>query len=244
MSNEIKKSYSSDLEEKRDLITSLCCKNCTKDEIELFFIVSHKMGLNPLAKQIYAVKRGNVMAIQVSIDGFRLIAERTKQYAPGKETIYAYKKDGSLLSATAYVKKMTKDNQWHEVSAIAFYDEYNSGTPIWKKMPHVMLAKCAESQALRKAFPSELSGVYTEEEMQQADFEEAVIEEECTPMTLEEACEVVSLAVDVQNDEKLKAYIESRLQNTKRSLHEIVNAWISRQDEFKKYYSIWIQEGE
>lgn len=245
MSNELAKATASDLEEKRELITSLCCKNCTRDEIELFFTVSHRMGLNPLAKQIYAVKRGSVMAIQVSIDGFRLIAERTRQYSPGKETVYAYKKDGTLLSATAYVKKMTKDGNWHEVSAVAFFDEYNGATPIWKKMPHVMLAKCAESQALRKAFPAELSGIYTAEEMEQAEIEETVIvadEPRPANMTVEEACSMVAVTMSIENDETLKAYIESRMQNTKRSLPDIVAAWSERQDAFKEYFEAWKKE--
>lgn len=52
----------------------------------------------------------------------------------------------------------------------AFVQKTKDGSPnqMWAKMGDLMLAKCAEMQALRKAFPAELSGVYGVEEMGQA----------------------------------------------------------------------------
>jgi phage recombination protein Bet len=138
-----------------------------------FLTIAAATGLDPLLKQIYLVRRGGQYTTQVSIDGYRLIADRTGRYAPGREPSYEYDAEGRLLSATAYVKKFA-GGVWHEIAATAFYDEYvqrtSGGNPtqMWKKMPHLMLAKCAEALALRRAFPGELGGVYTAEEMAQA----------------------------------------------------------------------------
>lgn len=113
------------------------------------------------------------MTIQTGIDGYRLIADRTGKYAPGIDTEFGYDENGNLRWAKAYVKKMTPDGQWHQISAIAFWDEYvqttKDGRPtvFWLKKGHIMLSKCAEALALRKAFPAELSGIYTKEEMEQ-----------------------------------------------------------------------------
>lgn len=172
-----------DLEGKKDLIKSVFFKGCSDQEVELFLHVCKKTGLDPMMKQIYPVKRWSsaerkeVMTCQTSIDGFRLIAERTGRYSPGREPTHTYTKDGDLISATAYVKKMTPDGTWHEVAATAFFDEYaqktkeGKVTQFWDRMPHVMLSKCAESLALRKAFPADLSGIYTSDEMSQAQAE-------------------------------------------------------------------------
>lgn len=163
-------------QDKVELIKNTICKNCSNDELQLFLHACKRSGLDPFMKQIHAVKRGDhePMTIQTGIDGYRLIAERTGRYCPGREPTYNYDKNGKLVSATSYVKKQTKDGTWHEIAGNAFYMEYcqrkkdGTITKFWEKMPHGQLAKCAEALALRKAFPAELSGLLTQEEMQQS----------------------------------------------------------------------------
>lgn len=164
-----------------EILKNTTCKGLTQYEFEVFLMTCERTKLDPFMKQIHAVKRKETMTIQTGIDGYRLIAERTHCYAPGPETTYTFRKDGSLESATAYVKKLTtKDGTWHIVSATAYFDEYcqiytdrqtgdRRPMGLWGTMPKTMLSKCAESVALRKAFPGEMSNVYTKEEMDQAD---------------------------------------------------------------------------
>lgn len=157
--------------------------NMSDDELKLFLHVCQRSGLDPFAKQIYPIRRKQgdsyVVTHQVSIDGYRAIAERSGAYAPGKEPTFTYDKDAKLVSATSYINKKVGD-RWFEVAATAHYDEYiprmwdskeakwKVVNALWEKMPHVMLAKCAESAVLRKAFPNELGGTYTPEEMEQS----------------------------------------------------------------------------
>lgn len=155
--------------EKIQLLKNTVCKGASDNEFQLFLHVCQKTGLDPFMKQIHSIPRGGTRTIQSGIDGLRLIAERTRRYAPGARPIFEYDANGKLLSATSFVKKQTQDGSWHEVSATAFYAEYAAETPFWKKMPHNQLAKCAEALALRKAFPAELSGIYSTDEMEQAD---------------------------------------------------------------------------
>ena len=155
-----------------ELIKKTVAKGTTDDELKLFLYTCKRTGLDPLIRQIYAVKRGgksDQMTIQTGIDGYRLVAERTGKYAPGKEPSYIENEKGTLISATAYVKKFIKD-EWHEVAATARFAEYKQESSfLWPKMPYLMLAKCAESLALRRAFPAEMCGVYTTDEMAQGD---------------------------------------------------------------------------
>lgn len=163
-------------EDKKNLIKRTYCKDCTDDEFMLFVNVCQHTGLDPTLKQVYAIKRktkdGNgSMTIQTSIDGLRLIADRTGKYCPGREPIFSYDKQGKLFSATSFVKKRTRDGIWHEVSATAVVSEYKPkyANDFWDTKTHLMTAKCAEALALRKAFPAEMSGLYSDDEMHQAE---------------------------------------------------------------------------
>jgi len=156
--------------EQVDLIKQTVCKGASDAELQFFLCVCMRTGLDPFMKQIYSIPRSGQRTIQVSIDGSRSIADKTNKYMPGRKPTFSYNPKGELFSATSYVKKMASDGSWHEIEAEALWTEYNPGNnPIWKKMPHTMLAKCAEALALRKAFPSHLSGIYTNEEMHQAE---------------------------------------------------------------------------
>ena len=158
--------------EQKELIRTQIARGCTDDEIALFLHVCQTRGLDPLTKQIYAIKRGGQMTIQVAIDGARSIAAKTGRYMPGREAKYEH--DGrSLKSATVYAKVMAPDGSWHEISDSAYMVEYMGGTPLWKKMPRVMLSKCAEMRLLRRAFPDNFGGIYEQSEMDQADHSSA-----------------------------------------------------------------------
>ena len=133
MNDLVRSSFS---DEQISLITRTIAPGLTQDELGLFLQACKRYSLDPFQKQIYALKMGGRMTVMVGIDGQRLIAERTGNYAPGRDTEFLLGEDGRLIGAKVYIKKWVKDS-WHEMSATAFLSEYSKGSGLWSKMPSV-----------------------------------------------------------------------------------------------------------
>lgn len=160
--------------EQTQLIATTIAPGCSQDELRLFAYACQRTGLDPFSKQIYAIKRGGKMTIQAGIDGLRSIAERTGQL-DGSETFWCGEdgewKDVWLAKTPPAAAKTViyRKGASHPFVGVARYADYNAGQGLWSKMGAAMIAKCSEALALRKAFPADLSGVYSTDEMQQAD---------------------------------------------------------------------------
>jgi len=169
--------------EQIDLIKSQVAVGVTDDELRLFLYQASRTGLDPLTRQIYAIVRkskygGHRMTIQISVDGFRLVAQRSGEYrgqlgpfwcGPDGRWVDVWLEDTPPVAAKVGVLRANFVEAVYGVARTAAYaarDEGGRLAGLWRTMPDTMIAKCAECAALRKAFPHELSGVYAADELE------------------------------------------------------------------------------
>jgi len=178
----------------------------TDSEFALFAEIVKSTGLNPVTKEVWAIKAGGRLQLMTGINGFLRIANSHPMF-DGMEVEFEWD-NKQLISATAKVYR--KDRRFPAV-ATAYMNEYGKQSPIWKTMPSVMLSKCAKSLAIREAFVQELGGLYTQEEMP-AEYapprattipQEALIVSEKTNRVIGAKVEPVEDIVDVETGEIL-----------------------------------------
>lgn len=169
-------------DEQRRMIRDTYANGANDEAFAMLMEIAKARRLNPLLKQVHFVERWDsnkgrkVWSTQVSIDGLRAIAERTGIYAGQDEPEFTEGPNG--IPTVCKVRVYRKDWGTRPAVGVAYFAEYvqttkdGKPTSFWQRMPHTMLAKCAESLALRKAFPEDTSGLYTPEEMGQADNDE------------------------------------------------------------------------
>lgn len=150
-----------------ELVRSTIAKGATNDELKLFAYRCQHMGLDPLKPgQIHFVKYGNSPgAIIIGREGFRVRAAKTGKHAGTKIGVIRNEKD-EVIGAWCEVYRTDWTQPAREE---VFLEEYNTGKAQWAKMPITMIKKVAECAALRMAFPDELGGLYSKEEMDQAE---------------------------------------------------------------------------
>jgi len=217
-----------------ELIKRTVAKGATDDELRLFIQVCKGANLNPFLKQVHLVKRwdsktgGEVGTIQVGIDGFRAVAESSGQYAGNDDPLYDGDKEIEVTTgkdekskrsfkitvpgkATVTVYKLL-DGQRYGFTATARWEEYYPGAKMgfqWHQRPYLMLGKCAEALALRKAFPKLLSGMYAAEEMDRSSGEANEAEK------VSKGFETIKAAIDKASLEELDEFQDKMAKSTK-----------------------------
>ena len=153
--------------------------NAPHSVIRSYFHVCQTTGLDPFKRQIHLIERSGKFTPQTSIDGFRIIRDRSKVFDGGE--IHWCGPDGvwrdvwlekDYPAAARYTLHRT--DQKLPAVATALWGAYvqtkrdGSVTQMWDRMGAHMLAKVAEALAIRMAFPDDTGGLYTDDEMAQA----------------------------------------------------------------------------
>ena len=165
----------------KTLIIQTVAPDFTHAEFAIFREMCRQSGLNPFTREIWPIKVGNRIQCMTGINGYYQIANRhpdylgiDHEYSELVESTVTNPKTGEPFKLKHYewidaiVKRKGRDPEkrrawWGEWHGEFFSKKY--GTPgIWFEKPIFMHEKCADSIALRKSFPQQINGLYTNEE--------------------------------------------------------------------------------
>jgi phage recombination protein Bet len=156
------------------LISKTVAVGASLTDLAIFLHSCRQLGLDPLLRQAYWIKRGNRGGLQVGIDGFRAIAERSGTYAGAESIEFRGQMEWAYQKQKVIVPELARATIWKVVAGhkSAFVGEAHwtefvpaeGNAAMWARMPRHMLGKCAEAQALRRAFPAQLGPLELDDE--------------------------------------------------------------------------------
>jgi hypothetical protein len=192
-------------------LKQLGLQEASAGDLGVFLHFCQRTGLDPFA-------------LQASIDGLRLVAQRSGKYG-GQTPTFWCGEDGVWVDVwlektpPAAAKVGIYHQDWREpLWATAKFDSYavqynGKLSGLWAKMPDLMIAKCAEALALRKAFPQDLSGIYASEEMEQMEVTASPLQpikvvEELSNEVVQEVVQVADIKKFLDDIEKANSEVE------------------------------------
>ena len=144
-------------------------------ELAVFLHACRQLQLDPLLRQAFWIRRrqsdGSTKGtLQVGIDGFRAVAERSGVYAGAEPIEYRGQLEWTYKTKIHIVPELARATVWKvvaghkaafvgEASWVEFVPNQEREQFQWARMPRHMLGKCAEAQALRRAFPAQLGSI-------------------------------------------------------------------------------------
>ena len=224
------------------------------DSIQMVIEYCKACNLDPMQKPVHIMtmwdKNTKSMkdTIMPGIGLYRIQAARSNKYAGVSEPEYGdtvnTKLGGVNISYPEWckvtVKKLigtsivefTAKEYWLENYAIAKKDS-TAPNAMWLKRPFGQLAKCAEAQALRKAFPEIITQQPTAEEMEGKSFAEntkTVVENNASQNALERYIEDEKTEYDVTQDKVIlnKYFALQELVELHNIPQETVDLWLQK----------------
>ena len=157
------------------------CQNATDQEVQRFLALCATQHLNPFTNDAYLVKYGSGPAsIITSRSAIQKRADSNPDFEGTELGVVVLTAQGEIVHrpGEAYYKSLGEQllGGWaraYRKGRKPYYSEvpmseYSTGRNQWSKMPGTMITKVAEMHALRGAFPQDFQGMYSPEEMAQA----------------------------------------------------------------------------
>ena len=201
--------------EEWDVLRSSICKGFSDIEAKVFAYRCQALGLSPLAGQITAFKQGGGVIPIVTIDGYRSIAASID---PGYVVEIEYLAADGWVDwipdepATQCRARVWRSNAQRPVTKAVSRREFAGRGGPWSNMPNHMLAKVAETHALRMAYPQTLAGTLAPEEASQVQAAQPAAVTDITPtQSLPAMPKAAAVVVTDQQLSTIQAAMDKRL---------------------------------